>query len=353
LAACSSSPTTFKKTKEYFSQKTYGKASPRMVAAGKAVPKGGGRYHVGKPYRVAGRTYVPRDNPGYSATGLASWYGSAFHGRKTANGEVYDMNALSAAHPTLPLPSYVRVTNLENNRTVIVRVNDRGPFAHNRIIDLSKAAAELLGFQHKGTARVKVDFVQRAGLDGRDRNMLLATYTERGKTPAGGVAAGNRVVRLAAAPAPRIKTGYTADATLRPLQAYGAPLSLLPAYAAQDGELDLLAPLILNAGYVNSFAPSQPVTPAHVAARALAGKTDDIDMVRRIVQVGTFANPANADRAGRALTAFGRIEMLQRDRGKGVAVRVVRVVARLDVDTRAIIDAAASLGLAGAFVVTR
>ena len=100
---------------------------------------------VEQPYKVAGRWYVPREEPGYDATGTASWYGGDFHGRKTANGEIFDMNALTAAHPTLPLPSYAYVTHLGNGRTVLVRINDRGPYAHDRIIDLSRGVARALG----------------------------------------------------------------------------------------------------------------------------------------------------------------------------------------------------------------
>ena len=108
-------------------------ASARVVEPGQPVPKGGGVYRVGKPYTVAGRTYVPEENINYSAVGLASWYGDDFHGRYTANGEIFDMTSISAAHPTLPLPSYVRVTNLANNRSIVVRVNDRGPYARDRV----------------------------------------------------------------------------------------------------------------------------------------------------------------------------------------------------------------------------
>ncbi|CAA9306588.1 MAG: Septum-associated rare lipoprotein A, partial [uncultured Microvirga sp.] len=113
-------------------------ASPRVIEDGQPVPKGGGREMVGKPYQVAGRTYVPRDNPGYSRVGLASWYGSDFHGRLTANGEIFDRESLAAAHPTMPLPSYARVTNLENRRSMIVRVNDRGPYHADRVMDVSE-----------------------------------------------------------------------------------------------------------------------------------------------------------------------------------------------------------------------
>ena len=97
--------------------------SPRVVSGSRSIPKGGGHYKVGKPYKVAGRWYVPRKDPSYDRRGVASWYGAAFHGRRTANGEIYDMNALTAGHPTLPLPSYAYVTNLKNGRTVLVRDN--------------------------------------------------------------------------------------------------------------------------------------------------------------------------------------------------------------------------------------
>ena len=123
-----------------------------------ALPGGhGGHRKTGKPYQVAGRTYVPLSSAyGYDRTGVASWYGRDFHGKLTANGEHYDMHALSAAHKTLPLPTLVRVTNLENGRSVVVRVNDRGPFVKSRLIDLSYAAAKALGYAEKGTTRVRV-----------------------------------------------------------------------------------------------------------------------------------------------------------------------------------------------------
>jgi peptidoglycan lytic transglycosylase len=163
----------------------YGVASsPRVVEFGEPVPKGGGAYRVGKPYVVAGRTYVPEENRGYRAEGLASWYGDDFHGRLTANGEVFDMTAVSAAHPTLPMPSYVRVTNLTNDKSMIVRVNDRGPYRGDRIIDLSVRAAKLLGFQEHGLGRVRVEYVGPASLDGSDDRQLVATLRQGQPAPA-------------------------------------------------------------------------------------------------------------------------------------------------------------------------
>ena len=149
--------------------------SPRVVAYGEPVPKGGGTYRVGKPYTVAGRVYVPEEDINYREEGMASWYGDDFHGRLTANGEVFDMASLSAAHPTLPMPCYARVTNLSNGKSLIVRVNDRGPYHGNRLIDVSNKAAELLEFKGNGVARVRVEYVARAPLEGSDDRQLVAT----------------------------------------------------------------------------------------------------------------------------------------------------------------------------------
>jgi rare lipoprotein A len=159
-------------------------ASPRVVAPGEPVPKGGGVYRVGRPYVIAGRTYVPQEDVRYVRSGLASWYGDDFHGRLTANGEVYDMESISAAHPTLPMPSYVRVTNLANRRSLIVRVNDRGPYHADREIDLSVRAARLLGFHGHGLTRVQVEYVGPAGLEGSDDRKLMATLREGSPAPA-------------------------------------------------------------------------------------------------------------------------------------------------------------------------
>lgn len=159
-------------------------ASPRVASEGDVIPKGGGSYKLGSPYQVSGRWYVPREEPNYDATGVASWYGSDFHGRKTANGEIFDMNALTAAHPTLPIPSYAYVTNLDNNRTVLVRINDRGPYAHDRIIDLSRQTARAIGSEGKGLVNVRVRHAGRAPLNGddhRERQHLAAQPWWRGQ----------------------------------------------------------------------------------------------------------------------------------------------------------------------------
>ena len=141
-----------------------------------------GSYKVGKPYRINGSWYYPAEDYAYVETGIASWYGAEFNGRRTANGEAFDMNRVSAAHRTLPLPSMVKVTNLENGRSLALRVNDRGPFTRGRIIDVSCKAAELLGFQRAGTARVRVEILateskqlKQAALQGASPDRQLAS----------------------------------------------------------------------------------------------------------------------------------------------------------------------------------
>jgi rare lipoprotein A len=142
--------------------------SVRAIADGASVPKGGGSYKLGSPYKIAGRWYTPTEDPTYDRSGPASWYGVDFHGRKTANGEIFDMNALTAAHPTLPIPSYAYVTNLDNGRTILVRINDRGPYAHNRVMDLSRLSAQVLGTERQGIGNVRVRYAGRAPLNGDD-----------------------------------------------------------------------------------------------------------------------------------------------------------------------------------------
>jgi len=154
-----------------------GQGSPIYPGKG-PVPWGGGRYFVGKPYQVAGEWFTPKEQPGYDKKGVASWYGEDFNRRKTSNSEWFDMNRLTAASATLPLPSYVKVTNLDNGREVVVRVNDRGPFVDTRIMDLSKAAADELGYLNKGTTKVRVQFIGPAPLNDNGGKHLMAMNTE-------------------------------------------------------------------------------------------------------------------------------------------------------------------------------
>jgi rare lipoprotein A len=181
LAGCAQQPSTMMHGKEYFPSSVYGAASPRVVADGEAIPHGGGVYKTGHVYTVDGHTYYPMQGKHYSGVGMASWYGDAFHGRRTANGEIYDRNSITAAHPTMPLPSYARVTNLRNHYSIIVRVNDRGPFAPGRIMDVSRRVAELLDFRRTGTTKVRVDYVGQASLAGSDDQKLMATLRQDGQ----------------------------------------------------------------------------------------------------------------------------------------------------------------------------
>jgi len=150
----------------------------------KKSPFSGGEYKVGKPYQIEGKTFYPKESFDYLESGVASWYGPNFDGKRTANGEIFNMNLLTAAHKTLQLPSLVKVTNIENNKSLILRVNDRGPFVKNRIIDVSKKAASILGFEKNGIANVIVEYYGRAKIydkDGKIINQKKKTSKEKNK----------------------------------------------------------------------------------------------------------------------------------------------------------------------------
>src|SRR5690554_6323061 len=177
IAACSGGGLGATVKRGAFTSSEYGVGVSPRVTNNPNPPKGGGRYQVGKPYTVRGKVYVPAEQPGYVATGEASWYGSDFHGRRTANGEIFSANAITGAHPTLPLPSYVRVTNQANGRSVVVRVNDRGPYMPGRIMDLSHRAASMLGYVNNGHAQIQAEYVGPAPLEGDDTRMAYADNT--------------------------------------------------------------------------------------------------------------------------------------------------------------------------------
>ncbi|MDE2364784.1 MAG: septal ring lytic transglycosylase RlpA family protein [Hyphomicrobiales bacterium] len=178
LAGCAQRPQHFAGGSDI--DPRYGvKASPRVVADGQPVPKGGGQYMVGKPYVIAGKTYYPSERR-TAQVGIASWYGADFHGRKTANGEIFDRQSITAAHPTMPLPSYARVTNLRNQHSIVVRVNDRGPYHGGRVMDVSQRVADALEFRRFGTAHVRVEYLGRAPLKGSDDRMLMASLRTDG-----------------------------------------------------------------------------------------------------------------------------------------------------------------------------
>jgi rare lipoprotein A len=242
-----------------------------------SVPPSAGVYKVGNPYETDGIWYYPREQPDYDETGIASWYGAQFHGKRTSNGEIFDSNALSAAHRTLPMPVNVRVTNLENGRSLIVRVNDRGPFARGRIIDVSKHAAELLGFYGAGTAKVRV------------------TYLGRADMPNGAPPPDNTPVVIAtavpAAPTEKVDT----DA-----------LNIVPGAAvAPPVQVAALAPTTVP----SAPAPSPDIEPTgqvvHVAVPAVT---------HLYVQAGAFGSLANANRLKTRLASAGGLFISPIDR---------------------------------------
>lgn len=303
-----------------FSPREYGvPASERVVAMGQPVPRGGGIYRVGNPYQVRGLWYYPADKPGYTAAGMASWYGDDFHGRKTANGEIYNMYALSAAHPTLPLPSYARVTNQRNGRSVVVRINDRGPYHSNRVIDLSKRAALLLGMHSDGLGKVRVNYIGKAPLHGRDDRWLSAQVQQNGRPMSPQQVAMLAPVPQWAAIDPSeqnpvrvaLADVLPADpASTQPQNSSYAVASLNNvAPPPQDDERIGAETLQTETAQAVAVAPlalmpvSSPVRPASYAPskpRALAATAS-----QQVVQVGSFSDAPQAMRYRDALQKFG------------------------------------------------
>ena len=248
----------------------------RVIPLGQPVPKGGGRYQIGQPYEVAGLIYTPREDPSYDRVGSASWYGELFHGRRTANGEIYDMDRLSAAHPTLPLPVYARVTNLNNGRSLVVRINDRGPFARDRVIDLSRRSAELLGFRNQGTATVRVKYLGRAPMNGDDSYELSYLANQNWARVAARKETAPHTASIAALNkerSPAQKTGNTA----------------LASNAAKQQPAATLAPQLTGSIAAEAKRNAQ--------AQGL------------MVQAGTFKNKDNAERARATLSAIAPVDV--------------------------------------------
>ncbi len=267
----------------------------RVIPLGQPVPKGGGRYVTGSAYRVDGVWYQPREDPTYDQVGTASWYGELFHGRRTANGEIYDMDRLSAASPTLPMPVYARVTNLENRRSIIVRVNDRGPYRSDRIIDLSRRSAEVLGFRGKGTAPVRVQYLARAPLNGDDsyeRRYLAsqgwAQFASQGRATVPGV-----VGSIAASTRPQ------PPRQLPVVASGGTPV---PRQAAPGGVPQL------------RWQASTRVPAGHSPREQLGG--------RLLIQAGSFRSEDNAERARALLGGIAPVEVAPVEVGGETLFRV-------------------------------
>ena len=275
-----------------------------------ASPTAAGSYKVGKPYKVAGRWYYPKVDPSYDRIGTASWYGADFHGLKTANGEVFDMTRVSAAHPTLPLPSLVKVTNLENGRSIVLRVNDRGPFVDDRLIDLSQAAARERGYERNGLAKVRVQFVQID--DGGSPAVPAAPVRTPPRPPV-----------LAAPPAM--------------IAAAGIPVTAGPArvqVAASEVEVTELAspdlPPARPASARTMPARTTPVgTPpavaaASVAAAPVAAALPSCAAGAWVVQVGAFADAASVRAVSSQVASLDRVRV-EPAFANGVAVARVRL----------------------------
>ncbi|MCE7997843.1 MAG: septal ring lytic transglycosylase RlpA family protein [Rhodobiaceae bacterium] len=240
---------------------------------------GGGVYKVGNPYKIDGQWYYPAEDENYDQKGIASWYGPNFHGKPTANGEVFDQNLVTAAHPTLPMPIYARVTNLENGRSLVVRINDRGPFAADREIDLSRRSAELLGFIKQGTTQVRVQYLRRAPLDG-DVPDVQSVVAESGFTAPPRQQASDRDTVIAA-----------------PTEAVQVA-SLTPTYPASAAAGTLLPTDM--APIPDTPAQSAPAPSSNVAAPVLPGT---------YVQAGAFANQANAEALKIQLSDLGPVDV--------------------------------------------
>ena len=239
-----------------------------------------GHYKIGDPYKIAGVWYYPKIDYRYSETGIASWYGPQFDGKPTANGEIFDMNQISAAHRTLPLPSIVRVTNLSNGRSLKVRVNDRGPFAHGRIIDLSRRSAQLLGFEMQGTAKVEVTVLEA------ESRQVASNYGQRQESP--------EPQPPPPTAAPRVAV---TSSTLAP-----PPGTRAAAPPSSDHAVVAVRDTPVRAGR------QEAVTPA---------VTDEVTIVpvsgdpRIYVQAGAFSQFDNANRLRALLSPIGKVQIHQ------------------------------------------
>ncbi len=257
-----------------------------------------------EPYQVKGVWYTPRADYSYDETGTASWYGPGFDQQLTADNEIYDMNQLSAAHKTLPLPSVVQVTNLQNGRALRLRVNDRGPFVDGRIIDLSRRAAQLLGFETSGTAPVRVRIL-------KDESIQVAAAAMRGETGQVLLAQVPQAAPSEPAPAPRIaprpvaRVATAGPPSLRAAEVIGAPLPIAsPPPAATPPEP---SPPRAFAAAPGHYWPSL-IAPAHAETlhAPIAPKTSG----RIFVQAGAFAVPENAQRVRARIAALGSVEVV-------------------------------------------
>jgi peptidoglycan lytic transglycosylase len=263
------------------------------------VPANAGVYRVGNPYQIGGTWYYPREQPDYDETGIASWYGPGFYGNLTADGELFTSQDLTGAHRTLPMPVNVRVTNLENGRSLVVRVNDRGPFAKGRIIDVSERAAKLLGFYDKGTARVRVQYVARADLpSGQPQPFGAGTPTVIQDAASAAPTATVETETLAAIPGTNQAPPTTAQTTPTPAP---TPPVTSDAGALPTGQVTSVPVPAITHLYVQLGAFGSYPNAARLAARM--GADVRISTIQRNgqtlyrVRLGPFATTDDADQA--------------------------------------------------------
>lgn len=351
LAACGGSGGGLgaKVKRAAFSAKEFGVTVSPRVTTNPNPPRGGGRQLVGKPYTVRGQVYTPQENPvGYVAQGTASWYGSDFHGRLTANGEIFSANAISGAHPTLPLPSYVRVTNLDNGRSLLVRVNDRGPYLHGRVMDLSHRAADILGYVNRGMGNVQVQYVGPAPLNGDDTRMLLAsinrpTAMEQGATR---FAMMEPRVDPFAESEVRVSEGRISFADHQNVRRRPSKGS----YSSKNLVDDFFGLF----GYADMEAGDASITAAHAAANAMARRATGLDEwvnavdeeARSInLQLGLFSDPNGANEVARAFAALAAVNEETVAVNGQVATRLTLSRLKPGVARRDVLELAQELGL--------
>jgi rare lipoprotein A len=268
------------------------------------VPPNAGVYKVGIPYQIGETWYYPREQPDYDETGIASWYGPSFYGHATANGERFDANALTAAHRTLPMPVNVRVTNLDNGKSLVVRVNDRGPFSKGRIIDLSERAATLLGYKEQGTARVRVTFVSRADLPG-GRPAPSETPPEiASAVPA---APTDRIASTALDPPPGIPAAPTVQVGALPTPAMptaDSAVATQPTGLVTTVEVPVATHLYVQAGAFSSYQNALRLRERFGAGLKISSVTQRGQTLYR-VRVGPFDELGDADQALARLSGLG------------------------------------------------
>ena len=358
--------------------------------AGQGVAQGGaagstvrphtdpGAHGTNAPYQVGGIWYVPHDQPHYDETGIASWYGDAFNMKATANGEIFDMNQFSAAHTTLPLPSMVEVTNLDNGRKLVVRVNDRGPFVGGRVIDLSHAAAAELGYDRAGTAHVRVKYVGPAPLAGPEAGVRYAKSSPQPywPQPSSGAPAYASPLRAASYSSGALSVARPADeeifgaaaqptVTIAPAVAKPAPVaeaSLRPLPAATPQRVsrdvfisDVVARRVQPVAQRASLAAmsGEDLTPAATPVRApsptLAART--MPGGAYSIQAASFSDQTNARRAAAQLASAGTVKVEPFERSGVTMYRVYLAGVSDEAEARAVRDKVAAIGFADARVV--